>query len=194
MSSPETSTRKAKSGAKKPPAKKSAKKTAAKKAGTKRSVKRDSDGLSGQDKAHFVKAMWEGISTKGAKGKKAAPKKAAEKAPAPQVEILRRIPAATTRQGPQNANSKKALAFAADLQQAFNAGELDALSPEAMQALMAVLCTIYGANQESGNKYPVLANRTAVTGTDVMITCGALLKAVDLQVFELGMWQSWSGV
>ena len=194
MSSPDTSTRKAKSGAKKPPAKKPAKKAAAKKPATKRSVKRDSDGLSGQDKAHFVKAMWEGISTKGAKGKKAAPKKAAEKTPAPQVEILRRIPAATTRQGPQNAASKQALAFASELEKTFNAGKLDALSPEAVQALMAILCTIYGANQESGNKYPVLANRTAVTGTDVMITCGALLKAVDLQVFELGMWQSWSGV
>jgi hypothetical protein len=194
MSSPETSTRKAKGSAKKPPAKKPAKKAAAKKAASKRAVKRDSDGLSGQDKAHFVKAMWEGISTKGAKGKKPSAKKAAEKAPAPQVEILRRIPAATTRQGPQNAASKKALAFAAEIEKAFAKGDLSALSPEAVQALMTVLCKVYGANQESGNKYPVLANRTAVTGTDVMITCGALLKAVDLQVFELGMWQSWSGV
>jgi len=193
MSSPETSTRKAKSGAKKPPAKKAAKKSAAKKVATKRAVKRDSDGLSGQDKAHFVKAMWEGISKKDAKGKKPA-KKAAEKTPAPQVEILRRIPAMTTRQGPQNAASKKAMAFAAEIEKAFAKGDLGALSPEAVQALMTVLCKIYGANQESGNKYPVLANRTAVTGTDVMITCGALLKAVDLQVFELGMWQSWSGV
>jgi len=193
MSSPETSTRKPKSSAKKPPAKKPAKKAAAKKAASKRAVKRDSDGLSGQDKAHFVKAMWEGISTKGTKGKKPA-KKAAEKAPAPQVEILRRIPAATTKQGPQNAASKQALAFAAEIEKAFAKGDLGALSPEAVQALMTVLCKIYGANQESGNKYPVLANRTAVTGTDVMITCGALLKAVDLQVFELGMWQSWSGV
>jgi hypothetical protein len=33
----------------------------------------------------------------------------------------------------------------------------------------------------------------AATATDVMVTVTAMLKAVNLQVFELGMWQAWSG-
>lgn len=33
----------------------------------------------------------------------------------------------------------------------------------------------------------------AMTATEVMITVSAMLKAVNLQVFELGMWQTWSG-
>jgi hypothetical protein len=33
----------------------------------------------------------------------------------------------------------------------------------------------------------------AVTATEVMVTVTAMLKAVNLQVFELGMWQAWSG-
>jgi hypothetical protein len=33
----------------------------------------------------------------------------------------------------------------------------------------------------------------AVTATDVMVTATAMLKAVNLQIFELGMWQAWSG-
>ena len=32
----------------------------------------------------------------------------------------------------------------------------------------------------------------AATATEVMITVTAMLKAVNLQVFELGMWQAWS--
>ena len=32
----------------------------------------------------------------------------------------------------------------------------------------------------------------AATATDVMVTVTAMLKAVNLQVFELGMWQAWS--
>lgn len=32
-----------------------------------------------------------------------------------------------------------------------------------------------------------------ITATDVMVTVTAMLKAVNLQVFELGMWQAWSG-
>ena len=59
---------------------------------------------------------------------------------------------------------------------------------------MTVLAKIYAANVEAGNKYPVVGNRMAISGTEAMILCGALLKAVDLQVFELGMWQSWSGL
>jgi cation transport regulator ChaC len=31
------------------------------------------------------------------------------------------------------------------------------------------------------------------TATDVMVTVTAMMKAVNLQVFELGMWQAWSG-
>ena len=33
----------------------------------------------------------------------------------------------------------------------------------------------------------------AVTATEVMGAVTAMLKAVNLQVFELGMWQAWSG-
>ena len=35
--------------------------------------------------------------------------------------------------------------------------------------------------------------RSGVTATDVMTTASGLLRAVNLAVFELGMWQSWSG-
>jgi len=33
----------------------------------------------------------------------------------------------------------------------------------------------------------------AVSATEVMVTVTAMLKAVNLQVFELGMWQAWGG-
>jgi hypothetical protein len=33
----------------------------------------------------------------------------------------------------------------------------------------------------------------ATTATEVMVTVTAMLKAVNLQVFELGMWQAWAG-
>ncbi len=148
----------------------------------------------GEDKVHFVKALWEGVPSKDAKAGKAKASKAAKADKAPKVEILRKIPAPVRVESRQTAESKEALALVAALEAKFEAGELDVLTPEATQALVGVICRIYGANQESGNKYPLLSGRTAVTGTDAMITCSALLKAVDLQVFELGMWQSWSGV
>ena len=180
----------------------------------------------GEDKVNFVKALWEGVTPKGAKtssgsksgvekskaGKAKAEKadkpkaakadksksgkaaKAAKAEKQPKVEILRKISAPVRSESRQTPESDQALALVRALEAKFDAGELDVLTPEATQALMGVICRIYGANQESGNKYSLLSGRAAVTGTDAMITCSALLKAVDLQVFELGMWQSWSGV
>ena len=33
----------------------------------------------------------------------------------------------------------------------------------------------------------------AASATEVIVTVPAMLKAVNVQVFELGMWQAWSG-
>ena len=179
-------------------------KAAAKSAVSPRSKAADGEVFAGEDKVNFVKALWEGVPSKEGKASKASkpekskadkPKASKAKAEkAPKVEILRKISAPVRVESRQTPESDQALALVAALEAKFDAGELDVLTPEATQALVGVICKIYGANQESGNKYPLLSGRSAVTGTDAMITCSALLKAVDLQVFELGMWQSWSGV
>ena len=165
-------------------------------------------GMSTKDKANFIKAMMEGVAPKApaekagkaAKARKAAAKvkatapksKAAEKPVT--VEILRKISAPVRTTRPSNPESDEARRFAGMLEAKLATGDIDVLTPEAIQALMTVLCKLYSANADAGNKFPVVDGRMAIAGTDAMILCGALLKAVDLQVFELGMWQSWSGI
>ena len=48
------------------------------------------------------------------------------------------------------------------------------------------------ATQVTADKayFPVVPPNT-LTATDAMIVATALLKAVNLQVFELGLWQAW---
>jgi hypothetical protein len=92
-----------------------------------------------------------------------------------------------------NALSDRAITLARDIDLATLNGKVDAVSPQAMHALLAALLKAYGENVEAGDSYPVLAGPASVSGTDVLTMCGALLKAADLQVFELGMWQSWTG-
>jgi hypothetical protein len=43
------------------------------------------------------------------------------------------------------------------------------------------------------NELPAFPPDAPMTATEVMVTVTAMLKAVNLQVFELGMWQAWSG-
>lgn len=146
-----------------------------------------------QDKADFVKAMSKGIkpNTEAARKvdakKRAAPEQSGE---AETVKILRKIPAPGT--VVSTPESTEALHVAAMIEKALADGDLNCLQPHAQQALIGALCKLYAANSEAGNRFPIVGGRTAVTATDVMVMCGALLKAVDLQVFELGMWQSWS--
>lgn len=210
MSSPDRATAKpAKSPAKKPKVaatKAAATKSAATKAApvkaapVKRARKAAGSGEpSSQDKAAFLKAMSKGIEPgtdaartvarkSGKKGEAAAPAAAAPEAP--KVEVLRRIPAPV--KVVDTPESAHALEFAARIEKMVETGDLQTLQPHAQQALIAALCKLYAANTEAGERYPALGQRSAVSATDVMILCGALLKAVDLQVFELGMWQSWS--
>jgi hypothetical protein len=71
-------------------------------------------------------------------------------------------------------------------------GNLDAISVEALQSLIAAACRLYRARREAGEEFaPVPKN--SISATDVMVTASGLLKATDLAVFELGMWQNWTG-
>jgi len=89
--------------------------------------------------------------------------------------------------------SADATRLAADIERGLADGRLDMLSPQALQALMAAACKAYAAQVEAGNPMGALAQRTTVTPTEVMVTASGLLRATNLAVFELGMWQSWTG-
>jgi hypothetical protein len=88
--------------------------------------------------------------------------------------------------------SADAKRLAAALERGIVDGKLDLVSTEALQKLMAAACRVYTARLEAGDQImPVPKN--SISATDVMVTASGLLKAADLAVFELGMWQSWTG-
>jgi len=83
--------------------------------------------------------------------------------------------------------------LAADIERALAQGRTDPLTVDAIQALMAAACRSYSAQVEAGGRFLPLADRSHVTSTDIMVTASGLLKSANLAVFELGMWQSWTG-
>ena len=125
-----------------------------------------------------------------------SPKAAAKTARRPAA--VARLKTAATRtvapkpKTPQTGLSADAIKLAAEIEQAFKKSD-DAISEEAMQALMGTLCRIYSAQVENGAKYTPIAEGQIVSPTGVMVTASGLLRAANLAVFELGMWQSWTG-
>jgi hypothetical protein len=85
-------------------------------------------------------------------------------------------------------------AAVASLTGALAGDRLDQLSPELVQGLVAAAIRTYSAKVQAGEQFlPFHPTAGRVSPTDVMITASGLLKAGDLQVFELGMWQSYTG-
>ena len=82
--------------------------------------------------------------------------------------------------------------LAAVLERGIVDGKLDMVTAEALQKLIAAACRVYTARVEAGE--PIMpVSKNSISATDVMVTASGLLKAADLAVFELGMWQSWTG-
>lgn len=68
------------------------------------------------------------------------------------------------------------------------------LSDADIQAMLAKAVRLYAERAaEREDALAAFPEGTNVTATDVVVTVTAILKAVNLQVFELGMWQAWSG-
>ena len=123
---------------------------------------------------------------------KAAIKPARRPATAAKLKAVATRTVAPKPKTPQTGLSADAIRLAGELEEAFKKSD-DAISEEAMQALMGTLCRIYAAQVENGAKYTPIAEGQIVSPTGVMVTASGLLRAANLAVFELGMWQSWTG-
>ena len=91
-----------------------------------------------------------------------------------------------------NGASAEAKRLAATLERSIVDGKLDAVTVDALQTLIAAACRVYSARTEAGEQFAPVP-RNSISATDVMVTASGLLRSADLAVFELGMWQSWTG-
>jgi hypothetical protein len=83
-----------------------------------------------------------------------------------------------------------ALALARDPEAAARLDERD------VQLLLGAAVRLYGARADDGAHGPAFATEApelTPSATDVVLAATAMLKASQIELFELGMWQAWSG-
>jgi hypothetical protein len=107
-------------------------------------------------------------------------------------KMPRRQTAAVSAKPAGNGASVDAKRLAATLERSIADGKLDLVSADALQALIAAACRVYSARTEAGEQFTPVPKHS-ISATHVMLTASGLLRAADLAVFELGMWQSWTG-
>jgi hypothetical protein len=124
-----------------------------------------------------------------------SPKRAAAKArpkSRPSERLAARAPKAAKPASAGASLSTDAINLAAAVKRELAGGNTGVLSQAAVQALMSAACRTYSAHVDAGSQY-LPAGERDVTPTDIMVTASGLLKSGNLAVFELGLWQSWTG-
>ncbi len=62
-----------------------------------------------------------------------------------------------------------------------------------LRALLANAVRLYAAKAEAGMRTPLPSDGGGVSVTDAMLTVTDLLHALNVQLFELSMWQAMTG-
>lgn len=68
----------------------------------------------------------------------------------------------------------------------------DAVPHEVMQDGISALIKLYTLHQQLGDVFPPFADGRAMPPTCVMVTASAMLRAINIEPFELGLWQALS--
>ncbi len=71
--------------------------------------------------------------------------------------------------------------------------EDEELPDELVQQALTAMTRLYTVKFQLGERRPPFVNDREMPATAVMIMSTAMLRAVNLELFELGMWQAWSG-
>ena len=84
--------------------------------------------------------------------------------------------------------------IAAACAEAIESDRLDDVPDDSLGQIIGAAIRLYAAKAQRSDAPPPFARNSGVTITDVAIGCTALMEGVGLQVFELGAWQSMSGL
>lgn len=84
--------------------------------------------------------------------------------------------------------------LAAACAEAIEADRLDDIPNESLGQAFGAIVRLYAAKAQMGTAPRPYGRNSGVTATDVAIGCTALLESAGIEVFELGAWQSMSGV
>jgi hypothetical protein len=72
-------------------------------------------------------------------------------------------------------------------------GAVDGLPDATLQRLLKACVQLYSQKVDAGRRITPCGDTRDISATSIMVTASGLLKGANLELFELGMWQSFSG-
>jgi hypothetical protein len=80
--------------------------------------------------------------------------------------------------------------FAAELERALAAEDFAAIADDTVSRVMTALVKFYAAKAEATGGHPALIAADRVTPTEVVVASAELIRAANLNLFDLSMWLS----
>jgi hypothetical protein len=71
---------------------------------------------------------------------------------------------------------------------ALDRSELDAIPDEALRQVLTAAVKAYAAKAEAGEEELAPFEADAVTATEIVVTACAMIRAADLNLFDVAMW------
>jgi hypothetical protein len=84
--------------------------------------------------------------------------------------------------------------IAANFAEVIEDDKLTDVSDATLGQLFAIVVKLYGAKAQLGNPPRPFARNSGITPQDVMIGATGMLEGVNVPLFDLALWQSWSNV
>jgi len=84
--------------------------------------------------------------------------------------------------------------IAANFAEVIEDNKLADVSDESLAQLFAIVVKLYGAKAQLGNPPRPFARNSGITPQDVMIGATGMLEGVNVPLFDLALWQSWSNL
>jgi len=81
-----------------------------------------------------------------------------------------------------------AAAFSYVVAAALKSGDLDAIPDDALRRVLTAAVKAYAAKAEAANGDFVPFEADAVTATETAVTACAMIRAADLNLFDIAMW------
>lgn len=88
------------------------------------------------------------------------------------------------------ADLKNINVFIQEIEKAIDQRKLDSISNEWVQKIFALAMQMYVLKLNENPEMLPFVDQDSVSATDAVITISRILKQVDIQVFELAMWQT----
>jgi hypothetical protein len=81
----------------------------------------------------------------------------------------------------------------AQAEQILSEGRIADVPDVAVQQLLLAAVRLFSAKRDQGDHLEAFPG-SAVTATDVAVTAVAMTEAVNLELFELALWNGWSNI